>query len=111
MRRGMVAAALCALVMSAGPLSAGLAGAVRGEERNKETTTADANSRVITGMVTDYKPGRWLVVRTEKTGNEMFKLDEDNTKADIDAKVTVGSRVTVTERVDGGARTLTVFPA
>jgi len=111
MRRGMVAAALCALVMSAGPLSAGLEGAARGDEKNRETMTSDPDSRVITGRVTDYKPGKWLVILTDKNGNESFKLDEDNMKVEIDAKVTVGSKVTVTERVDGGARTLTVLPA
>lgn len=111
MKRGMIAAALCALVVSAGPLSAGSPGAARGDDKYKETVTTDANSRVITGMVTDYKPGKWLVIRTEKNGNESFKLDEGDIKADIDARVAVGSKVTVTERVDGGARTLTVAPA
>ena len=111
MRRGMVAAALCALVVSAGALTAGSKGAARGDEKKTEAMTVDANSRVITGMVTDYKPGKWLVIRTEKNGNESFKLDEGDIKADIDARVAVGSRVTVTERVDGGARTLTVAPA
>ncbi len=73
--------------------------------------TSDANSRVVTGMVTDYKPGKWLAIRTEKNGNESFKLDEDDLKAVIDASVAVGSKVTVTERVDGDVRTLTVTPA
>jgi hypothetical protein len=107
----MVAAARCALVVSAGPLAAGSQGAARGDEKNKETMAVDANSRVISGMLTDSKPGKWLVIRTEKNGNESFKLDEGDVKADIDARVAVGSRVMVTERVDGGARTLTVAPA
>jgi len=111
MRLEMVAAALCALALSAGPLAAGPSGTARADEKNKETMTSDVRSRVVTGLVTDFKPGKWLVIRTEQNGNEMFKLDESDVKADIDARVAVGSRVTVTERVDGGARTLTVLPA
>jgi hypothetical protein len=110
MKRGMVAAALCAFAMAAGPLAAGLSGSGGGDDRKKETMTSDAKSRVVTGTVTDYKAGKWLVIRTETNGNETFKLDDSDLKVRMDPNVAVGSKVSVTERVDGGTRTLTVAP-
>jgi hypothetical protein len=81
----MVAAALCALAMAAGPLAAGSPGAARDDEKNKETMTSDAGpGRPEWSRITSRAVARG---RTEQNGNR--NLDEDNMKVEIDAKVTV----------------------
>jgi len=71
----------------------------------------DSNSRVVSGTVTEYRVGKWLAVRTADNGNETFALDDKDLKVSVDPSVAVGSKVKVTERVNGDSRTLTVEPA
>jgi len=73
--------------------------------------SADSRSRTILGVVTEYRVGKWLAVRTADKSMESFKLDEEGILANVSDAVAVGTRVKVTERVaEDGKRTVTVEP-
>ncbi len=108
MRSRTLTAFLCTAFLAAVPVAAQQAPQ---PPEQKGSQAMDSNARVISGTVTEYRVGKWLAVKTADNRDETFKLDEKDLKVTVAPSVAVGSKVKVTERVDGDSRTLTVEPA
>ena len=79
----------------------------------KTETTADtpdgkAKSQVETviGTVTAYRPNEKIEVMTGDNKKHSYDLDDKDSRAEIDLKVTVGSKVQLTEEKDSAGRKL-----
>ncbi len=97
--RGLVLAACAASLLSAGPL---LSAPDRDGPAGVEHHVARFNATVL-----DLEPG---AIKLERDGGavEIISFGDAGLNIDIDRHVAIGSKVTVTERVTSGSRSLTV---
>jgi len=67
---------------------------------------AKSQTETVIGTVTVYKPNQEIVVMTGDNTKHSFDLDEKDTRAEVDVKVTVGSKVQLIQEKDPAGRTL-----
>ncbi len=106
MRTRIFMTALCAAVLMAAPVLAGPPASGAGSAR--AMSASDQGTRIVTGTVKEFEANKWLDVRTMDNRDETFQLDQKDMKVTVEPGVKVGSKVRVTEKVEGGSRTLTV---
>jgi hypothetical protein len=71
--------------------------------------TVNGTSETFVGTVTKYEPGKHIEVMTGEKDNHSFDLDAKDTTANVDAGVTVGSKVRlVDQKGDNQAHAITV---
>jgi hypothetical protein len=77
-------------------------------ETTSNTADGKAKSQVetVVGTVTVYKPMDKIEVMTGDSKKHEFDLDDKDTQASVDVKVTVGSKVQLTEEKDAAGRKL-----
>jgi hypothetical protein len=65
----------------------------------------------VVGTVTDFGPGKRIVVLTGDGARHSYDLDDKNTSASVDSAVTVGTKVRLdTTRAADGRRAIRVIP-
>jgi hypothetical protein len=75
-----------------------------GKEKRVEET--------VVGTVTDFTPGKRIVVLTGDGSKHSYDLDDKKTNATVDRRVTVGTKVELAlARDDSGNRSIRVMPA
>ena len=106
--KGLFTATILSIALAAGPVLASRSQPPGNPVPAAMTTAPDMDTRVVMGTVTDFRVGTSLTVRTLDNKAETFWLDEKNQTVKMDPGVAVGSKVKVTEKVDGDKRMLTV---
>jgi hypothetical protein len=71
-----------------------------------------SESQTVVGTVTEYGPGKRLVILTGDGEKHSYDLDEKKTAASVDARIAVGSKVRLDQaRDESGRRSIRVVPA
>jgi len=71
--------------------------------------TVKGTAETFVGTVTKYEPGKHIEVMTGEKDNHSFDLDAKDTTANVDAGVTVGSKVRlVDQKGDNQSHSITV---
>lgn len=84
-----------------------------GTQVKAQTGQGAVRSKIETavGTVTAYKAGKRIEILTGKDKRNGFELDQKDTRASVDSRVKVGTRVRVVQTNAAGRKNIRVYPA